>query len=163
MKLRLIALLCGLAFFAGLGVVVGQRLAAEALAVMVGVMAGAATSIPTSLIVVWYATRNLTVMPPPEPEAESSADYPAPRVMWTPPAGTTAPPAVWHPQATYQNFAGYPPVAYPTYPYPVEPMPAPSRAPAPTGASTPRRFTVIGGADSLDESEIFPEVIWPSR
>ena len=159
MKFRFIALLCALAFFAGLGVVVGQRLAAEALAVMVGVMAGAATSIPTSLIVVWYATRNLTVTPPPEPEAESPAEYPAPRVVWTPPSGSATAPIVWHPQGAYQNFAGYPPAAYPTYPYPVEQMPASARAPAPSS----RRFTVIGGADSLDEPETFPEVTWLPR
>jgi len=148
MKIRYLALSCGLAFFGGLGVVIGQRLTAEAMAVMLGVIAGAAASIPTSLVVVWFATRNQTPAGLLEPEPPLPVEQPEPPTVWM------TPQAMLPPQMRYQNFAGYPPFAYPLYSYPVEPVMTPA----------PRRFTVIGGAEaSLDDSSTQPEVIWPQR
>src|SRR5689334_17335955 len=135
MKTRYLWTLFGLAFAITLAVIVGQRLSSEAMAVMVGVIAGVAASIPTSLIVVWFATRTTT--PRAAPEAPRPAQQAEPRiiVMQQPaqPMPTPAP---------YQNVAGYPPtVTYPALP--------------------PRRFTVIGGAEvSLDEPEPPQEVLW---
>ena len=57
MKYKAIVLVALIAFAVSLAVVVGQRLSAEAMAVIVGVVAGVAASIPTSLIVVWIALR----------------------------------------------------------------------------------------------------------
>ena len=153
MKIRSLSLFCGLAFFGALGVVIGQRMTAEAMAVMMGVMAGAAASIPTSLMVVWFATRNQIPPQPPEPEMPLPVEPPEPRVVWMP-AASAAFQAVMPPTMRYQNVAGYPPLAYPMYPYPLEPAPA------------PRRFTIIGGAEaSLDDSQAQPEVrfAWPPR
>ena len=65
MKIRWIATLLGSVFVVTLAVIVGLRLSAEAMAVMVGVIAGVAASIPTSLIVVWRATRHLNSAPAP--------------------------------------------------------------------------------------------------
>jgi len=148
MKIRYIALSCGLAFFGALGVIIGQRMTAEAMAVMIGVMAGTAASIPTSLIVVWFATRNQPPAQPPEPaEGPLPVEQPEARVVWM------TPQPMLPPQVRYQNFAGYyPPLAYPAYPYPAEAAPA------------PRRFTVIGGVEaSLDDAQTGQEVVWPQR
>jgi hypothetical protein len=57
-KYRTIVLLALVAFAVSLAVVVGQRLSSEAMAVIIGVVAGVAASIPTSLIVVWFALRS---------------------------------------------------------------------------------------------------------
>jgi len=135
MKTRYLWSLFGLAFAVTLAVVVGQRLSSEAMAVMVGVIAGVAASIPTSLIVVWFATR--TTVPRAAPEASRPAERAEPRIIFMPQPAAPAPAP-----AGYQNFAGYPPTA--TYPA----LPA-------------RRFTVIGGAEvSLDEPEPPQEVVW---
>jgi len=134
MKARYLGTLFGLAFAITLAVIVGQRLSSEAMAVMVGVIAGVAASIPTSLIVVWFATR--TTMPRTAPEAPRTAQQAEPRiiVMQQPAQPMPTP-------AAYQNFAGYPPATYPALPA--------------------RRFTVIGGAEvSLDEPEPPQEVLW---
>ena len=52
--------LCLLTFTIVLAVVIGWRLPAEARDMMLGVLAGVAASIPTSLLVAWLATRALT-------------------------------------------------------------------------------------------------------
>lgn len=52
-----------MAFSAGLGVAVGQRLSQEAMVILLGIVAGIAASIPTSLLVVWV-TRPARPAPP---------------------------------------------------------------------------------------------------
>jgi hypothetical protein len=142
MKARFVWMLVGLTFAVTLAIVVGQRLSAEAMAVIVGVVAGVAASIPTSLIVVWFATRSLAVRsaeparpaPPPEPEQ--------PRVVVMAPA-----------QAGYPGLVNYPQMAGALYP----PLPIPASAPF-----APRQFNVIGGVDAMAaEAEPTAEVIWP--
>ncbi|MGH2522136.1 MAG: hypothetical protein ACRDH2_06500 [Anaerolineales bacterium] len=155
MKTRYLWLIFGLAFFVTLGVIVGQRLSSEAMAVMVGVVAGVAASIPTSLIVVWFATRTTMprmVEPRPAPEASRAAERAEPRivVMASPPAPMGAPSA-------YQTMAGYPPQAYGAYPM----QPGFDPRGAPLNALPARRFTVIGGTEvSLDEEDMPSEVVW---
>jgi hypothetical protein len=136
----------GLGFFVTLAVIVGYRLSSEAMAVMVGVIAGVAASIPTSLIVIWFTTRMASPrlapdLPTPRPEprivvmAQPSAD----------PRGLAL--SAVAPAAGFQNFAGYPSVGYAAQAY------------APTLPA--RQFTVIGGADvALDEPALSPEVVW---
>src|ERR1700674_5695223 len=61
MRGRLTWLLFGVVFSVTLALIVGQRLSAEAMAVVIGVIAGVAASIPTSLIVVWFMGHNTPV------------------------------------------------------------------------------------------------------
>lgn len=148
MKTRYLWMAFGLAFFVTLAIIVGQRMSAEAMAVMVGVIAGVAASIPTSLIVVWFATR--TTMLRPAPEAPTPAPAPRPTPQPEPRIVVMAPPTP-APQMGYQSFAGYPAQAYPAYAPPALAQPA----------LPPRQFTVIGGTEfSLDDPEPPQEVIW---
>jgi hypothetical protein len=145
MKARYIWLMVGLAFAVTLAVVIGQRLSAEAMAVTVGVIAGVAASIPTSLIVVWFATRALL--------AGRSAAEPAPAPA-EPRVVVMTPAQAGFSQGQYPVMPGYgaaqqfAPVAYAQ-------MPAPMQA-------GPRHFNVIGGADFVAvEPEPVGEVVWP--
>lgn len=135
MKARIVWFTLGLVFAVSLAVVIGQRLSDEAMAVVVGVVAGVAASIPTSLIVVWFASRSLVTArpaptaPPPEPRV----------VVMTPP-----------PQAAYANPAGF------GMPMPAGTMYAPAQA-----LLVPRQFNVIGGAEVMGvDAEQTAEVIW---
>ncbi|MBL8057353.1 MAG: hypothetical protein JNK29_11670 [Anaerolineales bacterium] len=146
MKARLMWLLIGLAFAVTLAVVIGQRLSAEAMAVMVGVVAGVAASIPTSLIVVWFASRTLLVARP-APAAPPPA--PEPRVVVMP---QPAP-------AAYQSLAGYAPAMY-GQPLPLT-MPGGAMPAAGPAYPAPRQFNVIGGAElGGAEMETGAEVVW---
>jgi hypothetical protein len=143
MKVRYMVLLVGLAFAVTLAVIVGQRLSAEAMAVVVGVVAGVASSIPTSLIVVWVTTRTLNARSAIEAERRVAAPPPAaapePRVV------VLTQPAAPQPQA-WSPYLQTPYMPLPAYP--VE----------------PRRFTVIGGEAIIPPetaAEAEPaEVIW---
>jgi len=55
MNWRLSLYLCLLAFVITLALIIGWRLSDQAVAVIVGVVAGVAVSVPTSLVVVWMA------------------------------------------------------------------------------------------------------------
>jgi hypothetical protein len=141
-KAKLLFVLFGLAFSITLAVIVGQRLSSEAMAVVVGVVAGVAASIPTSLIVVWFATRSVAVSrPAPEPPPPQPAPAPAPEprlVVMTQPQ-----PMQMSAMPIYQSPGGY-------------------VQPGPYMAINARQFTVIGGADvALTEPEPAQEVVWP--
>ncbi len=157
MKMRFIWLGIGLVFAVTLAVVIGQRLSAEAMAVMVGVVAGVAASIPTSLIVVWFATRTvLTVgQRPVAPAAPPAPPAPEPRMVMMPPAlmapGYGQPQPFGQPQyaAMYPNASATMPAGY-----------APYSPPAPSFA--PRQFNVIGGTElGGQEPQPQQEVVWP--
>jgi hypothetical protein len=142
MKARFIWLCIGLAFAVTLAIVIGQRLSAEAMSVMVGVVAGVAASIPTSLIVVWFATRTLSIT---RSTSAAAPLQPEPRVVVVPQAMA----------AGYQNFAGYGAPAYGA------PANLAMQIPAPQ-AFAPRQFNVIGGSEAgAPEFEPRQEVIWP--
>ena len=144
MKGRLIWLFFGAVFSVTLALIVGQRLSAEGMAVVIGVIAGVAASIPTSLIVVWFMGQTTAARPvidaapapmrSPEPAEPRIVVMPAPQ---TQPAGYGA-----------QTYAGYPPSAVgysgasPAYAAPALPA---------------RRFTVIGGSDGTVEEPTFVE------
>ena len=139
LKNRWTALAMGLAFSITLAVVVGQRLSGEAMAVVIGVMAGVVASVPTSLIVVWFASRS--------PMRRTTVDMPArpapePHIMLMP-APQSARPAQAAPALTHleaygaQSYAGYAQGAAQTGPY--EPM------------LVARHFTVIGGSEMPGE------------
>jgi len=139
MKTRFIFLVIGSAFAVTLAVIIGQRLSAEAMAVTVGVVAGVAASIPTSLIVVWFATRTVVAQSTPQPE---------PRMVMMPqasPLGMQMP--------TAQNYAGFPGQAYMPPTMPQLQMPV---------QFAPRQFNVIGGSEmETFQPQTQPEVIWP--
>src|ERR1700675_3923842 len=100
MRGRLTWLLFGVVFSVTLALIVGQRLSAESMAVVIGVIAGVAASIPTSLIVVWFMGRNTPARPIVD-MASASARQPEPvepRIVVMP-----AP----QPQPAYGGLAGY--------------------------------------------------------
>jgi hypothetical protein len=147
----LLWLFLGLAFVVTLAIVVGQRLSSEAMAVVIGVIAGVAASIPTSLIVVWVTARaHLTggnsapLRSTPEPASHAP---PAPR-----PAEPREPRIVVMAPPVYEN-----PNAYSSGPHALNGYAQPaSYAPAvypPQVMLPPRRFTVVGGAEVAPEAE----------
>lgn len=139
MKARWILLLSGLAFAVTLAVIVGQRLSAEAMAVMVGVVAGVAASIPTSLVVVWFATRSMHSV------------HAAPAV----PAPAPEPRLVYLPQPAAGAYAGLMQYSAPALPG-LTPLPFP----LPLPAAAQRQFNVIGGVELAGaEAE---EAVWRS-
>ena len=152
MKARFIFLILGLAFVVTLAVIVGQRLSAEAMAVMVGVVAGVAASIPTSLLVVWFANRALlTSRATVEMSVPASAPRPAPvepqpQIVVMSPMGP-APMSGANLPVAYQNAMPYSmnntAGAYASMPI----------------APTARQFTVIGGAEAAIEDGESPT--WP--
>lgn len=127
MNARHILVLVLVAFAVTLAVIVGKRLSSEAMAVVVGVIAGVGASIPTSLIIVWVASRN---MAPRSAEVTRSRTHEAPAVVVIqpplPPASHPTPPGY------YASNGGYP---------------IPYSAPAPQ----PRHFNVLGGLELEDE------------
>jgi hypothetical protein len=125
MKVRHFLVLALLAFAITLAIVVGLRLSAEAMAVMVGVVAGVAASIPTSLIVVWLAARGQAAASSAPARREGHADEPRVVVITAPPQLASNPRLL---PSSWATSAEVPPG-----------WPAPLR--------TPRRFTVIGGAE----------------
>ena len=131
----------GLVFAVTLAVVVGQRLSAQAMAIVIGIIAGVAASIPTSLVVVWLTARLTlprgTYEAPPRPEPRERPIV----VMQASPAA----PAYSAPQ-------GY--AASPGYAAPQGYAAAPGYSQAGYGGQAqvlpPRRFTVVGGGRALD-------------
>jgi hypothetical protein len=145
----------GLAFVVTLAIVVGRRLSAEAMAVVIGVIAGVAASIPTSLIVVWVTSRahlshaqpvimRTAAQPANEPSPAPRGPEPRePRIV------VMAPPA-------YQNYPTYPVGPHSLNGYGQQQGYAPSQYPAPA-MLPPRRFTVVGGGEVAAETELEAE------
>lgn len=92
MRARYLILLPLMAFAITLGIVIGERLSREAMIVILGVVAGIATSIPTSLFTVWMVARRAgppTVTPTPAPHPPL-AQEPRIIVVQTPPPAPAA-------------------------------------------------------------------------
>ena len=123
MSIRTIVYLCLLTFVVTLAILIGWQLSNQAMAVMIGVMAGVAASIPTSLIVVWASLRSrqeppASARPAAEPQViiiQPSEASPGPT---DDERSLTALPAYAAPQAT--GFGG---------------------------PAVPRQFTIIGGEE----------------
>jgi len=109
-----------------LAIIIGQRLSSEAMAVLLGVVTGIVSSVPTSLLIVWIATRNIAkridevaqMVTPPAAPAPSPKEEPMPRVILM-----QQPAPVMNAYAPQQGWAQA----------------------AASPMSPPRRFTVIGG------------------
>jgi hypothetical protein len=129
MRLPRLVVVFTLAFGITLALVVGQRLSDEAMAVLVGVVAGVAASIPASLVIFWIA-RSTLVSAARSSAAAARRATPADReqkviVVATPPA--------YYP-ARHDASAG--PFAW-TAPLPV---------------AQPRHFTIVGEEATLVEA-----------
>jgi|SRR5579859_1656517 len=141
MNIRQFLYLCLLAFVVTLSMIIGWRLSDQAMAVIVGVVAGVAASIPTSLLVVWAVLRARAASDLAEgalanEPAASAANPPAasaqPRVIFVHAAPAAAPtaPALPPGQGSYTVLSAY-------------------AAPEPTAFNglplEPRHFTILGG------------------
>ena len=85
----------GMAFAVGLAVVIGNRMSADAMAMVVGVACGMVASVPTSLLLMWALGRRnqASVTPVEGPRYGAGAGYPPVVVINPGPgygAGTTA-------------------------------------------------------------------------
>jgi hypothetical protein len=123
MSMRTIVYVCLLTFVVSLALLIGWQLSNQAMAVMFGVIAGVAASIPTSLIVVWATLRN-------PPEAPGSARPPEPQVIIIHPSGATSP----GPTDEERSLTALPAYAAP-------------QAAGYGGPATSRQFTIIGGEE----------------
>ena len=162
MRARLTWLLFGVAFSVTLALIVGQRLSAEGMAVVIGVIAGVAASIPTSLIVVWFMGHNAgprnIIEATPAPQPARQPEPAEPRVVLMP-----APQPQPQAQPAYANMPGYGPQSYAGFaPAQSGYAPAGNQAYAVAQPLPARRFTVIGGSDSMVEEPAFLEetVTW---
>ena len=116
-----------IAFGITLAIIIGQRLSSEAMAVLLGVVTGIVSSVPTSLLIVWIATRNISkridevaqAMTPPAAPAPTPKEDQMPRVILMQQPAAPAMNA-YVPQQGWAQAAASP-------------------------MSPPRRFTVIGG------------------
>ena len=134
MKTRTVAAGVGLIFFGVSAAMIIQRLSAEAMAVFVGVVAGVAASIPTSLIVVWFALRTANARNETLSRTMAESRPAEPRIMVVTPSIMPAPP----------GYGLSTPMALPGY-----------------TQAAPRRFTVIGGAEGMPgESPENQELLW---
>ncbi len=122
MKARIVAVGLGLVIVTVLSVLVIQRLSAEAMAVFVGVVAGVAASVPTSLIVMWFALRTVSARTENVSRTTVEARPPEPRIVVVSPSIMPASP----------GYGPATPMALPPY-----------------AQAAPRRFTVIGGAEDM--------------
>ena len=150
MKGRIIGLFCGMVFSVTLALVVDQRLSAEGMAVVIGVIAGVATSIPTSLMVMWFMSQS--IQPAPDRAASNVIDAtPARQTQPVEPRIVVMPAPQPQPQpAGYAGLAGYGPQSYAGYP-----QAAANAAYAAAPAMPARRFTVIGGSDGTVEEPAY--------
>jgi hypothetical protein len=88
---------CLLSFVVTLALIIGWRLSDQAMAVIVGVVAGVVASIPTSLMVVWLALRarrafpSETVWSAGEPVAAAPAAQPRVIIVQATPAAPASP------------------------------------------------------------------------
>lgn len=143
MRGRLTWLLFGVVFSVTLALIVGQRLSAEAMAVVIGVIAGVAASIPTSLMVVWFMGH-----PPrahPIIDGTAAAARPAEPVE---PRIVVMPAPQPRPQPAYAGLAvSYGPQSYAGY---AQGLANATYAAGPVPAVPARHFTVIGGSDGGD-------------
>ncbi len=146
--LRLSALFLMTVFMVSLAYFIGERLSSEAMAVLLGVIAGVSASIPTSLIIVWVATRSMS-MPNMQPVTHAAAKPVEDRIVVVNP----------QPQARPQSMVVEPPANYagrqPAPTYTQSPYARPQQRQSPMSQVTvDRQFTIIGDTQisGLNES-----------
>lgn len=123
------------AFGITLAIIIGQRLSSEAMAVLLGVVTGIVSSIPTSLLIVWLTTRNISKqISALENLARTPTAQPTPKE-------DPLPRVIVMPQPAPAPQAGYP----------VYPSQTGWAGAAAAPATPPRRFTVIGETSSMED------------
>ncbi len=138
MRFRYLLLIFVVVFAATLAVIVGESLSSEAMSVMVGVVAGVGASIPTSLLVLWFALRTAELRAVPEHGPMLyPMEPPEPRIVVI-----TQPQARPYAQPEYER-QDYAPQPYAPEPEGLPALPAPAQ----------RRFTVVGGANYARANE----------
>lgn len=85
MKARVIALLMLIAFTATLAVIIGNRVSADSLAMLVGVICGMGASVPISILALWLTRRSSR-----RDETDYARQHTYPPVVVINPATTTA-------------------------------------------------------------------------
>jgi hypothetical protein len=156
MRFRYLLLIFVVVFAATLAVIVGEQLSSEAMSVMVGVVAGVGASIPTSLLIMWFAVRTAELRAVPEMPAPMAypMEAPEPRIVVVT-QRTERPALPEQPRyaAVYDSYA--------PHSYEVEPEAPSQPSPALLPPPRQRRFTVVGGTDGLIVSEPqYQEVVW---
>ncbi len=146
MRFRYLLLVFVVVFAGTLAVIVGETLSAEAMSVMVGVVAGVGASIPTSLLVMWFAARTAELRAVPQAPMGYPMEPPEPRIVVVTqrePRPTMA--EQRYAQPAYDGYAadGY--------------APAPEVLPALPPAPRQRRFTVVGGGEGFVLAETLGE------
>ncbi len=137
MSWRAFLYLCLLAFVVTLAMIIGWRLSDQALAVIVGVVAGVAAGIPTSLIVVWLAMR--------------ARSAPAAETAWHDTGEPVAPARRAQPQVIFvQTTPAAPPPPPAQRSLTVLPAYASPESTALNGLPLgPRHFTILGDENNL--------------
>ena len=128
-----------LVFVITLALIIGWRLSDQAMAVIIGVVAGVAASIPTSLIVVWVALRSRlnAAAVAPRPAAAAPAE-PQVIIIHSMPASPDSSPFRSGPSTGQRSLTALPAYAPPQ---------AAGLSSRPLGA---RNFTIIGGDDAIE-------------
>jgi hypothetical protein len=123
-----------LAFVVTLALIIGWRLSDQAMAVTIGVLAGVAASVPTSLFVIWVVLRSRLDASPLAPmHAASAPPEPQVIIVQSRPASPSPSPA-----PAQRSL-----LALPAY--------APPQAAGVDGRTFgPRNFTIIGGDESIE-------------
>src|SRR5712692_9984312 len=91
MNWRLFLYLCLLAFVVTLALIIGWRLSDQAMAVIVGVVAGVAASIPTSLVVAWITVQGRSALGAQASYAAAAPVQPQVIIVHPPPAAAPQP------------------------------------------------------------------------
>ena len=131
--MKRVVTIVAVAFAVGLAVVIGNRMSADAMAVVVGVVCGVLASVPTSLLLLWALGRR---------QGEAQAQAQARNGM----AGGPYPPVVVvNPGSSGYGVPGYGP-----------PLPKPEHSLPPPGG--PRSFRVVGDEETLMDAiqHVFP-------
>jgi hypothetical protein len=98
--MKQLIIVLALAFLIMVGVVIGTRMSSDALAVLVGVIAGVAASIPCALLLLAVTRRR-------EPEVEVGMPYPEPRRAPAPPPVIVVTGGASQPQFPYPGSYAY--------------------------------------------------------
>jgi hypothetical protein len=157
MRFRYLLVIFAVVFGATLAVIVGETLSSEAMSVMVGVVAGVGASIPTSLLIMWFALRAAELRTAAAGPVTYPMEPPEPRiVVVAPPMQRAAPPPAPPGYAAYApNGAAY---GY-------EQAPGYGQAPALPAPVPQRRFTVVDGYQAAPDGwvtgePLYEEVAW---
>lgn len=155
MRFRYLLVIFAVVFGATLAVIVGETMSSEAMSVMVGVVVGVGASIPTSLLIMWFALRAAELRTAAAGPMTYPMEPPEPHIVVVAPPLQRAAPAPAGYEAYAPNGAAYhdeQPQGY-------------AQAPALPAPVPQRRFTVVDGYQAAPEGwltgePLYEEVAW---